>query len=167
MSDLDIVIIAVWVIFTILGIYWGLIRQGLALAGLVVGLVVAGRYSSEIAAWLSSFIADDTLSGVLGFLLVLGGVSLSTSLIASLLRIFVGLLFLGWLDHLLGGLLGLLQGVLASAIVLVAMVTFPLPLWENALAESRLVEPLLWVGQPLAMLLPEIFQAAVQTALNR
>ncbi|MBC8076802.1 MAG: CvpA family protein, partial [Chloroflexales bacterium] len=36
MSGLDMVLLAVLVLFTALGFYWGLIRQVLALAGLLV-----------------------------------------------------------------------------------------------------------------------------------
>lgn len=166
MNTLDIVVLVVLTLCTLLGIYWGLIRQGLALVGLIVGIIMAGRYGPEVAGWLSSFSLDDQLIGALGFVLVLAGVSIVTGLIASLLRIFVGLLFLGWLDNMLGGLLGLAQGLFASAAVAIALVAFPLPLWTAALDDSRLVAPLLRIGEPLALLLPEMFRLAVRVALN-
>lgn len=167
MNNLDYIILIGGGIFVLLGIYWGLIRQVLAIVGLVVGVAVAGRYGPDAAAWLSSFIADPVLAGAIGFLGVLLLVSALASLVASVLRLFVGLLFLGWLDHLLGGLLGLVQAGLAAAILLIAMVAFPLELWSDAVASSTLAQPLLRVGGVFGGVLPEFFQAAVQAALGR
>lgn len=154
MNGLDYAILIGMGLFFVLGLYWGLIRQILAIAGLVVGVMVAGRYGPTVADWLSSFIADPLITGVLGFLGVLMLVSGLASLVASLLHTFAGLLFLGWLDHLLGGLLGLVQAGLAAAVLLVAMVAFPLPFWTSSVAESSLAEPLLRVGALFSGLLP-------------
>lgn len=166
MSNLDTVILIVGSVFVLLGIYWGLIRQVLALIGLLVGVAMAGRYGPDVAAWLSSFISDPSVAGAVGFIAVLLLVSALASLIASLLRIFIGLLFLGWLDHLLGGLLGLAQAVLALAALMVGLVTFPVPSWTSALQDSRFAEPLLRVGGVLTTMLPEMFSTAVRTALG-
>jgi membrane protein required for colicin V production len=154
MNGLDYAILLGMGFFFIMGLYWGLIRQVLAIVGLVVGIIVAGRYGPTVTDWLSSFMADPMLAGVLGFMGVLLLVSALASLVASLLHSFVGLLFLGWLDHLLGGLLGLVQAGLAAAVLLVAMVAFPLPFWSPAVANSSLAEPLLRVGALFSGLLP-------------
>src|SRR5262249_25580343 len=146
MSLLDTSIVMLFIVFTVLGIYWGLIRQVLAIVGLVVGVVLAGRDRPDVGGWVGSFSTGGQLAHVVGFLIVLIAVSAAASLIASLLRIFVGLLFLGWLDHLLGGVLGLFQAVLASAVLLVLAVTFPQPGWEQALEVSRFAGVLLRVG---------------------
>ena len=166
MNALDLTILAVLAIFTLLGIYWGLIRQVLALTGLVVGIALAGRYGPVVSDWLTSFTTNDALAGVIGFVVVLIGVSAAASLVASLLRMFVGLLFLGWLDNLLGSALGLIQGVLASATLLIVAVTFPMPLWQGALETSRLAGALLRIGTVATLLLPTTFQQAVQAALR-
>lgn len=154
MNGLDYAILIGMGLFFVLGLYWGLIRQILAIVGLIVGIIVAGRYGPAVAGWLSSFIADPLITGVLGFLGVLILVSSLASLVSSLLHTFAGLLFLGWLDHLLGGLLGLVQAGLAAAVLLVTMVAFPLPLWATAVAESSLATPLLRVGTLFSGLLP-------------
>jgi membrane protein required for colicin V production len=166
MSGLDIALIILLVLFTALGFYWGLIRQVLALAGLLVGVVLAGRYGPEVAGWLTSFTNNDMLASAGGFVAVLVGVSALASFLASLLRIFVGLLFLGWLDRLLGGVLGLVQAIVAGAALLVVAVTFPQPAWAEAVQASRLAGSLLRVGSVAALLLPETFRAAVQAVIS-
>jgi membrane protein required for colicin V production len=166
MNTLDYTILIGGALFIILGIYWGLIRQVLSLVGLVVGVAMAGRYGPDVADWLSSFVADPVFAGAVGFIAVLMLVSAAASLVASLLRIFVGLLFLGWIDHLLGGVLGLFQAALAAAALLLGMATFPLPAWSEALEGSTLAEPLLRVGGIFTPILPELFQSAIRTALG-
>ncbi|NCC31491.1 MAG: CvpA family protein [Chloroflexia bacterium] len=154
MNTLDYAILLGSGVFVLLGVYWGLIRQILSLVGLVVGIAMAGRYGPEVADWLTSFIADPLITGVLGFVGVLLLVSSLASLLASVLRMFVGLLFLGWLDHVLGGVLGLIQAILAAAIIVVAMVAFPLPTWANAIEGSLLAENLLRIGGIFQLFLP-------------
>lgn len=166
MNALDISLIAMVLIFTVLGIYWGLIRQILAITGLVVGVIVAGRYSPVVADWLSSFITDPNLANAIGFLGLLMLVSSIASLIASLLHTFVGLLFFSWLDHLLGGILGLIQALIAAAALLIGMITFPLPLWASALGSSLLAGTVLRIGTLLTPLLPNVFREALRLALG-
>lgn len=166
MNTLDVLFLIIITFFTILGIYWGLIHQVLAVVGLLVGIVMAGRFSGVVAAWLSSFVADEALAGALGFILVVAGVSVIASFVASVLRLFVGLLLLKPVDHLAGGILGLLQGVLTSAVVIVALVTFPVPTWAQALESSQLVEPLLRISGPITLLLPEVFDFAMHAVLD-
>jgi membrane protein required for colicin V production len=166
MNELDYLILFGAALFTLLGIYWGLIRQLLSLVGLVVGVGMAGRYGPEVANWLSSFIADPTVAGAIGFLAVLLLVSAAASVIASLLRIFVGLLFLGWLDHLLGGLLGLVQAVLAGAALVLGMAAFPLPAWTGAVEGSTLAGALLRVSGVFAPILPEFFERVLRNGVG-
>lgn len=166
MNALDIGILAMLAIFTVLGIYWGLIRQVLALTGLVVGIIVAGRYSAAVAAWLSSFIADPALANAVAFIGLLVLISSIASLIASLLHTFVGLLFFSWLDHLLGGILGLVQALISAAAILIGMITFPLPLWAGAVDSSLFAGFILRVGTLLTPLLPQIFRDALTITLG-
>ncbi|RRR67454.1 MAG: CvpA family protein [Candidatus Viridilinea halotolerans] len=156
MNGLDLIILIVLGLFFTLGLYWGLIRQVLAVVGLIVGVMVAGRFGGNVADWLSSFISDPMVTGALGFLGLLMLVSSIASLIASILHTFVGLLFLGWLDHLLGGLLGLLQASIAVTVLVVVMHAFPLPLWNEALANSRFAGSLLRLGDLFGGILPAV-----------
>lgn len=166
MSMLDLFVVAVIVLCVSLGIYWGFIRQVLSIAGLLTGLVLANRYGDRVADALSSYTANEAVAQVLGFVLVLIAVTAIVSLLATLLRRFVGLLFLGWLDHLVGGVLGLLQGVLVSTVFLLVAAFFSADLFASALAESRVAPQLLRVAGAFVLLfLPVQFQAPVQQLL--
>jgi membrane protein required for colicin V production len=162
MNSVDIIIIVVALLFGALGIYWGFIRQVLALAGLIAGVVFAGRYGASVADALSSFIASDALARLLGFVIVLLGVSAVASLLASLLHRFVGLLFLGWLDHLAGGLLGVVQGLMACTVFLLLAITFPLSFWASSVSGSQFAPVLVRTFGFLLPLLPVSFHLAAQ-----
>ena len=127
MNGLDWFFVFILVIFTVLGAYWGVIRQVLAIAGLVAGIAIAGRNYADFADVLANIITPDApaILNVVAFALIMFAVSLVVSIIATLLRLFVGLLFLGWLDHALGAILGFLQGGLLIAALLAVMVAFP------------------------------------------
>jgi membrane protein required for colicin V production len=167
MNTLDTVLAVVLAIFTALGIYWGLIRQVLSVVGLIAGVVLASRYGDRVADALSSFISNQTIAQVLGFVFVLIAVSATASLLATLLRRSVGLLFLGWADHLLGGILGLIQGALACTVILIALAFFPSDRFASALTESSVVPWLVRVaGFALLPFLPESFHVAAQRLIG-
>lgn len=152
MTLFDLALLCVCAIFTLLGAYWGTLRQVLAVVGVLVGLVVAGRFGGVVAGWLSSFIADTAQAQILGFLLTLAAVSVAASLIASLLRLFVGLLFLGWLDHLLGGALGFIQALFIVVALMIAARVFPVAPLPQLIRESPLTTPLQPLSEALTFL---------------
>jgi len=167
MNTLDMVLAVVLVISATLGLYWGLIRQLLSVVGLVAGVVLATRYGGRVADALSSFISNDMATQVLGCLFVLVAVSAAASLLATILRRSVGLLFLGWADHLIGGLLGLFQGALACTVILMVVALAPSERFASALADSRLVPWLARVGSiALLPFLPDSFHAAAQRLIG-
>jgi membrane protein required for colicin V production len=167
MNGLDTSIVVVVLLFGALGIYWGLIRQVLAVVGLIAGVILASRYGIVVADSLASFISSDAVASALGFVFVMVAVSAAASLLATLLRRFVGLLFLGWLDHLIGGLLGVFQGLLACAALVIVAATFPTELWMDSLSASQFAPLLTRVpGALILMLLPEPFHFAAQRMLG-
>ena len=167
MNTLDALLLVVLVMCAALGLYWGLIRQMLAVVGLIAGIVLATRYGGRVADSLTSFISNDMATQVLGFLFVLIAVSAAASLLATILRRSVGLLFLGWADHLLGGLLGLFQGALACTVILMVMALAPSERFASALADSRIVPWLAWAGSvALLPFLPDSFHAAAQRLIG-
>ena len=167
MNTLDTVLVVVLVISAALGLYWGVIRQLLSVAGLIAGIVLATRYGGRVAGALSSFISNDMATQVLGFLFVLIAVSALASLLATILRRSVGLLFLGWADHLIGGLLGLFQGALACTVILMIVALAPSERFASALSDSRIV-PWLARATSFALLpfLPDSFHAAAQRLIS-
>nr|PZN23550.1 MAG: colicin V production protein [Chloroflexota bacterium] len=167
MNAVDIAIVAITLLSGALGIYWGVIRQVLSIAGVLTGAVVAGRYSSLVAEPLMSFVTDAGLARGLGFALTFLAVSGLASLAASLLHHYAGLLFLRRLDHLLGGLLGALQGLLTCTVLMIGAAAFPYAGWSPALGASRFAPAVAaLLGALVLRLLPESYHFAAQTMLG-
>jgi membrane protein required for colicin V production len=167
MGGTDTVIVAVVLFCGALGLYWGLIRQVLAIAGLFAGIAVASAYERDVATLLSSVVSVETIARTVAFILILVAVSGLASLIASILRKFVGLIFLGWADHLAGGVIGLVQGVLVCATVIILSAALPNELWSPAIAESQFAQPLVqFAGGVLFRILPDSFELASHMVLG-
>lgn len=155
MGMVDTTIIVIVLFSALLGLYWGAIRQALSLFGLLAGLALAHAHTVEVADLLSSVLPNYTLSLVVAFILIMISVSAAASLIASLIRKFAGLLFLGWADHAIGAVLGALQAAFFCSAVLLVANAIPNSSWQPALQESQFAPVLMATAGALIMpLLP-------------
>lgn len=163
MSGIDITILAVVLFCGIMGLYWGIIRQVLAIVGFVAGLILAVTYERDVADLLSSWVTDDTVARIIAFIVIMLAVSGAVSLIASLLHKLAGLLFLGWVDHLAGAVLGLVQGAFICATVLIVGAAIPNPLWLPWIQSSAFAPSIVSATSVVLFglgLMPESFQMA-------
>ena len=117
MNWLDIVILVVIASGTVSGLRVGLIKAALSLGGVILGVILAGRYYMPLAERLS-FIPQAGVADVVAFVLILIVVMLIASLLARLLQWVTSAVTLGWVDHLGGAVLGLVLGaIFASALL--------------------------------------------------
>ncbi len=161
MTGADTLILIILLVFAGLGLYWGFIRQILSFIGLIAGVLLAIRYGGAVAEWLSSFVSFQVAQSI-GFLFVMIAVSSIASLIATVIRKFAGLLFLGWLDSLGGAVIGLIQGALACAIGLAVLAALPNDTIATFLGESSVAPGLIRLFSPLVSRLPDVFRDAAQ-----
>jgi membrane protein required for colicin V production len=161
MNWVDITIITLLVISTLMGAFWGLIRQIIALFGLIGGIMIAGRFYQPVSEFLhgkdgGGLIADANWARIIAFVGILIVFSLALGAVGSVLRVVAKVLFLGWLDHLLGGLLGLLMALTLIMAVLVVATVFPVPGLSDTVRTSQVAH---WfsgyVPVVLSMLPPE------------
>jgi membrane protein required for colicin V production len=163
MNWLDIAILAVIVISTLMGIFWGLIRQIIAIFGLVGGIIVAGRFYEPVAEFLhgkdgGGLVADANWSRIIAFVGILIIFSLALGVVGSVLRVLAKLLFLGWLDHLLGGILGFLMAVTLAVPLLVVATVFPVPGLSDAVRTSQVAHWFSGYVPVILTMLPPEFQ---------
>src|SRR5436305_192844 len=112
MNWVDITILGAIVVSTLMGLHWGLIRQAIAVFGLAGGIMIAGRFYEPVAGYLhgsdgGGLVADANWARITAFVGIMIVFSLALGAVGSVLRVVAHLLFLGWLDRALGGLLGL------------------------------------------------------------
>ncbi len=160
MNWLDIVIILVIAFFVLSAFQSGLIREVVTLVSVVVGVIVAGLFYDELARDVLSFIEDDDVAGVVGFLVLLGAVYLAGQLIAIMLKQTASILVLGWADHIGGGLFGLLKGLVVVEVLIIAFVTFDVGL-HDSIDGSALASVFLDARSVVLFVLPDEFERAV------
>jgi len=113
MSWLDIAIIIVIAISTVLGLRTGLIKAVLSLAGVIVGVILAGRFSTSLAGQLT-FIDSAAIAEIVAFAIILIGVMIVAAVLASLLKWVASAVLLGWVNYLGGAIFGLAMGAIFS-----------------------------------------------------
>jgi len=154
MNWLDIVIIVVAVLSGIWGLRQGIIKTAFGIAGLIVGIVLAGRYYDGLAALLSP--AGATWANIAAYAIILIATLIVAGVVGSLVAKLVHLVLLGWLDRLVGCVLGVFIGGLLCAAVL-AIVAKYYPGTEAVINQSG-VAKFLMEGFPLLLaLLPGEF----------
>ncbi len=165
MNWLDIVIIIGLVISVVSGIQQGLIRIVFVLAGGIIGVVLAGQYSTQLAEKLS-FISDANIAGIVAFVIII----VATLIVASILGIIVQkivhiLPLVGWVDRLGGAVIGLLSGAIFIGAILAMYVRFQGS--SDIIADSAISNFLIDKFGIVMGLLPSDFDNKIQEFLNR
>ena len=136
MSWLDIAIIVVIGITAFVGLKNGIIKTVLTLAGVIVGVILAGLFYVALADKLT-FIPQETVARVAAFAIILIAVILIAGIIAGVLKWFASIILLGWVNRLGGALLGLIMGSIFCGALLAIWTKFlgiAEPIAESALA---------------------------------
>jgi membrane protein required for colicin V production len=154
MNWLDIVIIVVAVLLGIVGLRQGIIKTVFGIAGLIGGIVLAGRYYDELAAVLSP--SGATWVNIAAYAIILIATLIVAGVIGRLVAKLVHLVLLGWLDRLVGCVLGVFIGGLLCAAILAIVVKY-YPGTEAVISQSGLARFLMERFPLLLALLPGDF----------
>jgi membrane protein required for colicin V production len=154
MNWLDIVILVAVAVVTFIGAKAGVIKAVLSLVGLIVGVVLAGRYYAVLAERLT-FIHQDSIAQAVAFAIILIGVMIIAGLLAALLGRLISAVMLGWVNHLGGAIFGLVLGAMLCAALLTIWGNF----WgtNEIIRESSLASILLDRFPAVLALLPDEF----------
>jgi membrane protein required for colicin V production len=123
MNWLDIVIIVLLILSVIGGIINGFIKALFGLVGLIVGVILAGRFYVALADHLG-FISDANTARIVAFIIIFAAVSIVAALLGMIFTKIVSAIPLGWVNRLLGGVLGLFTGAISIAALLIILVKF-------------------------------------------
>ena len=103
MATLDIILLSCFIPGIIRGISKGFLEQALSLAGIVVSVWAAFKFSALVCTWLKPYLSlSETTLSVVAFALILIAVSIVVLLVAKLLTKVLEMSMLGWLDKILG-----------------------------------------------------------------
>ena len=156
MNWLNIVIIVVLAISTFRGLKTGIIKAVLSLAGLIVGVILAGQFYVPLAGQLS-FIPQAGVAEVVAFAIILIGVMVIAVILARLLKWAASVVMLSWVNHLGGAIFGLVLGAIFCGALLAIWVKW---LGVGSTITESIVAAILVDKFPLILaLLPDEFDA--------
>jgi len=154
MNWFDVVLLVIIFASFVSGLKTGLARVVLHLMATIVGLIAGFWCYGLVAEKISTYISSPLPAKIVGFSVIFVGVMLLGSLLGWLAARLFSLIGLGWLDHLLGGLAGLVRGaVIVAAVVAVLLAFTPLPA-SAFLAESRVLPYATQVSSVMAEIAP-------------
>ena len=139
MSLLDILLGLIIVCSVMAGFVAGFARVGIGFCATIAGIVLGFWYYQAPAAWIHQYLSSETVSNVLGFLVVLWVVLVAGALLAKGVAMIFKWTGFSWLDRLLGAAFGVVRGALigvAFVAVLLAFAPKPIPNW---MVSSRLL----------------------------
>lgn len=153
MNWLDIVIIILLVVPTLLGLKNGIIKAAFTVAGVIIGVVLAGRFSDS----LGSVFTDAAWGKVLAYAIILAVVLIIASIAARLVKNVLQAVLLNWINRLGGAILGLFLGIFFCGGILSMWVHFLDP--GETVANSFMARLLLDYFPVVLGLLPSEFDA--------
>ena len=154
MNWIDIGVIVISAVAAVMGLLQGIVRAVITVAGLVIGIVLAGRYYSLVADIISPSGAE--WANIAAYAIIVIAMVVVGGVIGRIVRRLVGALSLGWLDRLIGALCGLTVGGMFCAALLTIMSKY-LPGIGGTVSESVLAQLLIEQFPLLLALLPEEF----------
>ena len=154
MNWLDIVILAITIILGLMGLRRGAIKTVFGIAGLVGGIVLAGHYYQPFASVLSP--RGASWAGIAAYAIILVATLIVASIIGQLIAQLAHIILLGWIDRLIGFILGAIIGSMLCAAVL-AIVSKYLPGAEGIISHSVMAKLLMQQIPLLLALLPKEF----------
>lgn len=154
MNWLDIVIIIVTLLLGMLGLWRGAIKAVFGIVGLIGGIALAGRYYLPLASILSA--SGAIWSRIAAYLIILVAILIIASIVGWLVARLAHIVMLGWVDRLIGFILGAAIGGILCAAVL-AIVSKYLPSTGGVISQSVMAKLLMEQIPLLLALLPKEF----------
>lgn len=136
MNILDILLIVIVAFCVIRSWSKGFIREIFSILGIIVGVLVASRYYQLLFPYVSRYISDDAFISLLSFTLVFLGTFIIVAVLGMLVKALVRIMFVGWVDHTMGGIFGFVKGLLFISLLIWILTTF-LPKGSSLLRDSR------------------------------
>jgi len=154
---LDVILVLVVLISVVTAATKGFIRELIALAAIVTGLVVASLGYSRGASWIDDLTRSHEVALGAAFLTLFFGVLLLGALVSVLAKKLIKTAGIQSADRLLGGAFGLVRGLLIDCVLLMALVAFSMK--PEALQQSLLAPYVTTGARAMALVMPGSLKA--------
>jgi membrane protein required for colicin V production len=164
MTAADWLIVAVVLLNVVMAAIQGFFSEILSMAGLVVGYIVAAWQYQRLAEWLTSFLKNEWLAEIFGFLIIFFAILILFGIAGKIARKLMKEVGLSGFDRFLGALLGVVKGGLVVAVVLMGMTAFTPT--STMLEKSELAPYFLVVGRAAIWVAPAALRARFYEGLD-
>ncbi len=150
MNIFDIVIIVVISFCLIRGLFRGIVREVSSIVGVIAGFYGAYTYFPIISSYFTKWISNQGYRNLLSFFLLFCAIMIVISLVAVMIRYFLNIVFLGWVDRICGMIFGGAKGVLIVSVLFIMLTTF-LPRNSTILVKSRFSSPVAKISEAVSV----------------
>ena len=148
---LDILILAIIVITFVLGLVKGFLRMIIGIAAAIAGLIIAAIYYRPFSHVFDRMFSSEVWAQLVAFAVIFIAVLIIGALVSFLLsKVVKGPL--RFIDRVLGGALGLVEGVLICGVLVIAQLAFPVD--KEALMRSSLAPYCYWLTKGMVQVIP-------------
>jgi membrane protein required for colicin V production len=162
---LDWTLAAVFAASVVGAILKGFVRELIALAAVVAGLIVAALGYTHTAVWFEDLTRSHEVALGLGFLSLFVAVLIIGVLAQILARRLIKAAGLLWFDRFLGGVFGVVRGVAVDCILLMVMVAFSIKM--EAVQQSLLAPYVVTGARVIALAMPRDLRAHFDAGFGR
>ncbi|TET78821.1 MAG: CvpA family protein [Candidatus Cloacimonadota bacterium] len=120
----DIFTIAIIAAGFLYGFLKGIISEIFALAGLVIGFIIAMKFSFIIQPYILPLVKKETLALILSFILLFLVSAASIIVLGIFFKKTIKFIRLSWLDRVIGGIFGFVKGVIIAGLISLLIFTF-------------------------------------------
>lgn len=134
MTLFDIAVLSVIGVSVALGLWRGVVGELLAIGAWVIGFLIARAAAADLAPLLAGWIKEPPLQLVVTYILILVATLIVVAIARRLIAMLVGAAGLGFTDHMLGAVFGVMRGglVVLIAVMLAGMTALPAAEWWRA-----------------------------------
>ena len=166
MNSFDIIVMVIVVLGLVRGLFRGFVKEIASIAGVMAGLYGGSIYYPLVGEQLSRWIDTEIYRHLLAFFLLFMVIVVGVGLVASLIRYFLKIALLGWVDRLCGMVFGAAKGLLVCVVIFIIATTF-IPGQNLWIANSRLSPYLGEVSRWASLLVDNDIKAEFRIKMER
>ena len=117
-SPPDIIILCILAYFGFNGFRCGFIKEISKIISMIVGFVAASKFHKYIEPYLEDYVSNLTVLSIISYLIIFFIVVIIINIISNLLTKFFDIISLGWLNRLVGCILGIIKGILIVSLII-------------------------------------------------
>ena len=147
MNSLDLGILMVASIFFVRGVFRGFVFELVTVVGLILGYIISITYLSILSGYILTFFPSfpESIVKLVSFFMLFVGTNLLLRFVSNIITKTLKIAMLGWLNRLLGGILGMIKSVIIMSILVfvIDMIPFSSYLLEQVEVQTSEIYPVL------------------------